>query len=795
MAQWIETLEPYVKVQEQIHTATLNPVAGEDLIIGCVLIADAGPAVPTLISGQGQFLSTFGSQDITQDYLDSLNKLYKGDDNTLAATMWANAYRLAGSNALLVVRATKAKDLYFAKPLQKGDQNTYVLRDGELLKYIPSGFKMVLDVNKDDATHDQDGWSINISGVGIFGNRTTDNGPQYDYYVDNLVDLVAQLNETTKFFASTYSFYADANSTEALDVTVDSPLSEKQQAISVKFDEVFLGYRVLDTSDDRCRTGLQYIITATKEANLDPQTGSFPTQDIIDLNGTAFSGFDAAEYYAINRYNSATPLMVRIRRFNHDAVVSKELSDTEVSSLTANGESPYVVLTNVLDTFTNKGTQEPAKSVTDRDFYEVAVWDPSISNEVSFFNIGKITGRGDMETSELNDLIQMIQVNLPDDMSELGLNYYGYPADDVYESYEWQEVTEVPEGVTPAEVDVLPEVSADLVGQYKKVVSTNKIYVCIDTSTQNGENQLWADLTIDPTQFSILSVSDTDLKKALDEISLQEAYVVEGICDLGNTELSFQNYMANMAVNDNYFYPISTVNSTNYMTIGNSITKIPQDSYKLYASAPWDIDTGTLGWKYYASPAVIYWESVARNRRNNEEFASVLGSRYGVSQYSRPVVEFNRKSRQLLLSKKVNTVKWDVSNQTWEMNDSVTKTTALGDSIVNEDGNSRLVIRISKAMPVLLRQFIGRKINEKLCEDVYTAIDYWFKTVILPMGITVAQYQIFTPLITKLAQQQKIQVTINIMPQRSLKFITVYNDVYDLGSDLSVDAHNLTGEG
>ena len=52
MAQWIETLEPYIKVQEQVHTATLNPVAGEDLIIGCVLIADAGPSVPTLISGQ-----------------------------------------------------------------------------------------------------------------------------------------------------------------------------------------------------------------------------------------------------------------------------------------------------------------------------------------------------------------------------------------------------------------------------------------------------------------------------------------------------------------------------------------------------------------------------------------------------------------------------------------------------------------------------------------------------------------------------------------------------------------------
>lgn len=35
-----------------------------------------------------------------------------------------------------------------------------------------------------------------------------------------------------------------------------------------------------------------------------------------------------------------------------------------------------------------------------------------------------------MEVSELNELLSMIQLQLPDDMRELGLNYYGYGADD-----------------------------------------------------------------------------------------------------------------------------------------------------------------------------------------------------------------------------------------------------------------------------------------------------------------------------------------------------------------------------
>ena len=769
MAQWIETLEPYIKVQEQVHTATLNPVAGEDLIIGCVLIADAGPSVPTLISGQGQFLSTYSSQDITQEYLESLNNLYIGDDAKLASTMWANAYRLAGSNTLLVMRASKAKDIFFSKPLQKGDLNTYILRDGSLLKYIQGGFKLV-------------------NGVGILGNRTSDEGPMYDYYVDNLVDLVDQMNETAKFFSPNYTFYADANGTQVLNIDSDSSLEKKKEAVAVGFDEVYLGELILDTSDDRCDDGLKYIIACDRNATI--VDGHL--QNIIDLNGTAFSGFTAAEYYAINRYNSATTLRVRIRRFNHDAVVTKELSDSEVSSLTLERPSPYVVLTSVLDTFTNKGTQEPAPSVLERDFYEVAVWDPSISTEVSFFNIGKLTGRGDIEESELNDLIKMIQVQLPDDMRDLGLNYYGYDADDTYTQYSWVE-TEAQAGTTPTVVDQLPEANSSNVGTYYQVGDV--VYTCVPNSIVNGETQIYADLTIDPTRYAILSVSDTDLKKALDEIVLDEVYTTEGLCDLGNTELSFQNYMANIAINENYFYPISTVNSTNYMTIGNSITKIPQDSYKLYAAAPWDIDTGTLGWKYYASPAVIYWEAVARNRRNNEEFASIFGSRYGIAQYSRPVVEFNRKSRQLLLSKKVNTVKWDVAAQTWEFNDSVTKTVALGDSIVNEDGNSRLAIRIGKAMPNLLRQFIGRKINEKLCEDIYGTIDYWFKTTILPMGITVSGYQIFVPYIEANARKNKQQVTINVAFGRSLKYVTVFEDLYDVGADLSTDAHNLTGEG
>lgn len=846
MAQWTQTLEPYIRVHETVKTLGLNPTAGESLIIGVTLISDAGPATPTLISGQKEFLRTYTSQDLSKEYIESLNNLYTGDDKTLASTMWANAYRLAGSNTLLVTRASKAEGMYFAKPLVKGDQNTYILKDGALLKQV-SPFKIVLDSNLDDANHSSDGWNINISGVGIFGNRTTDDGAQYDYYVNSLPELVEQLNETSKFFSPDYHFFSDEKCENEVIVDMDDYAS-KQSVIAVRFDEVYLGFEILDktdirteklvpASDDEYSEEDTPIVPPTPdEPTPDEPTPDDPTEPIdggddsgdtepivepteddsndedipvipnnegflyliiaepdwtsdnidqktIDLNDTAYSGFEAAEYYATNVYNSATDLKVRIRRFNHDAVMTKELAASEIAALTENGKSPYVVLTSVLDTFTKNGSEEPKENITSRDFYEVAVWDPSTSNTTSFFNIGSLLGRGDMEASELNSLLSMIQVNLPDDMHDLGLNYYGYKTDDkIWKLMEGDDIEPTIEGTFTSVSELYELTNVPDLSIAKVINSEGEFFYKYQ---DNGETQFWCDLTIDPTEYKILSVSDSDLKKALDLIALDEVYTTEGLSDLGNTELSFQNYMANMAINDNYFYPISTVNSTNYMTIGNSATKLSQDSYKLYMSAPWDIDTGTLGWKFYASPSVLYWEAVARNRRNNNEFGSLFGQNYGIVQYQRPVTEFNKKTRQLLLSKRVNTAMWNIATQAWNMNDCYTKQNE--NTIMSEDGNSRLMLRISKAMPTVLRQFIGRKITEKLCDEVKSVIDYFFRTVIIPMNVTVDAYQIFCNYDEILARQNKIKVVINCRYARSLKFIEVYNNAFDVGMDINYE--------
>ena len=847
MAQWKETLEPYVKVHEKVKTAPLNPRAGEDLIIGCVIISDAGPSLPTLITSQSEFISTYASRDLTKDYIKSLNELYNNDSgiSDMAETMWLNGYRLAGSNSLLVVRASKMKDTYFAKPLVKDDNSIYLLRDGQLLKQVchKSGqhVKVVVDVAKDGSQHNTDGWSININGVGIIGNRTTDDGAQYDYYVKNLQQLVDYLNDTSKFFSPNYVLYEDDRmTTEAVD---------PDAATCVVFNELYLGADIIDTSDPRCPEGLSYVITCQED-----WTAVNPNQHVIDLNSSTFSHFEDVPFYATNVYNSSTDLKVRIRRFNHDAVITKELSANDAFQ---GGNSPYTVLGSVLDTFTNNGTftkngrPVPSEEILYRDFYEIAVLDPSVSGEPVYFNLGNILGRGDMTVSEMNGLLKMVSLQLPDDMGDLGLGYYGYlPASQqsawvttnkedltaseisgaiqkefksgldevetvagtvvcvgkktpkyykyVAASTEWQEITDAEELAAIEESDISFEESSLAILQAHVKKPENDEIACIGESIEGtyykyrtgitlndvDPEELWVNLSIDPTKYDILDVSDTDILKAFDQIQLDEVYVTEGLTDLGCTSPMVQSYMANMAISEdgNYFYPVSTVNSTNYLAIANSINRISQDSYKLYASAPWDIDTGTVGWKYYASPGVLYWEAVSRNRSLGREFAPVLGQSNGIVQYQRPVTEFNKKTRQLLLSKRINTVLWNTQTQAWNMNDNYCKTNET--HILNDDGNSRLCIRISKAMPILLRQFIGRRINPILWADAKAVIEFWMNTTILPLSYGIDAYRVTideTNNPVEIQRRNQMVVLLEVRYQRALKYIDVYNNAFDIG--------------
>lgn len=329
----------------------------------------------------------------------------------------------------------------------------------------------------------------------------------------------------------------------------------------------------------------------------------------------------------------------------------------------------------------------------------------------------------------------------------------------------------------------------ELYGDVVQIVCPKGLDSLTFPTTSAGESAIYIDLKI-PSTSNLLATSERDYQKAWDLIVTDERYVVEGFCDLGECDTAHQNYIAAAARSLNAFYPISPCRSTNYMVIANHFSKITggANDMVLYQLAPWDLDDGTLGFEFPVCPGVMFWEAVSRNKANNNEFAAVMGEIRGVVYPVHLATEFNRKERQMLLTKRVNTIFNDVALNSIYVNDIYTK--QANKDIMQEENNVRLKIRISRAMPVLLSQFRGRQSNVKTWNDVISVIDYWFKSTILPMNYSISDYLIICDETTNTPEVQranKLVVRVMVRYYNSVKYVECYHDAYPIGVDFLSD--------
>jgi hypothetical protein len=312
--------------------------------------------------------------------------------------------------------------------------------------------------------------------------------------------------------------------------------------------------------------------------------------------------------------------------------------------------------------------------------------------------------------------------------------------------------------------------------------------------TANGNDEINLNLSVKRTNpvtgevlTTILDVSDNDLMQAWDRIEEDERYIVEGMTDLGNTYSILQNYMANIAVNSNYFYAVSTINSVNYMTIANKKQKITKDTSKLYFLSPWDYDDGTVGYLFNASPSVLYWECISRNKANNNWFAPAFGQTTGIVTPVHLTTDFKKSERQLLLTKKINTVFHDVNIDRIYINDSYTAQS--DDNIRKEENIERSIIHISKNVPVLLRQFRGKINSQKTRKSVEDIVNYWFRThMIRVSGDLIDDWLVVVDDVESLntpeeQRQNKLNVLIQVRYLNSIKYVTVFNQSFPIGME------------
>ena len=145
---------------------------------------------------------------------------------------------------------------------------------------------------------------------------------------------------------------------------------------------------------------------------------------------------------------------------------------------------------------------------------------------------------------------------------------------------------------------------------------------------------------------------------------------------------------------------------------------------------------------------------------------------------------FKKSERQLLLTKKINTIGYDNYLGIYHFNDNYTFTEE--SFVMSEECNSRLQIRISKAMPLLLNQFKGRQNTAKTWKEIRDVVNYWFNNTILRYNYTVAEYRVICDETNNTAEsirQNKVFVKVQVRFNSSIKYITVYNDAYPIGVD------------
>jgi hypothetical protein len=98
---------------------------------------------------------------------------------------------------------------------------------------------------------------------------------------------------------------------------------------------------------------------------------------------------------------------------------------------------------------------------------------------------------------------------------------------------------------------------------------------------------------------------------------------------------------------------------------------------------------------------------------------------------------------------------------------------------MSEENNVRLQIRISKAMPLILKQFVGRQNNAKTALEAESIINSWFRTTIVPMRYKCSDWKIQVADVTDFSTNT-MTVKIQVKFFNSIKYVEVYNEALPL---------------
>lgn len=699
MANWKETKEPYAQVNESIKKVSYPAAVGGDLIIGGAIVADAGDTEPILITDRSEILSNF-----TTD-----GKLTSKSHISLK-----NAYRLAGSNQLLLCRACSMGDSKFVQDINSPNMegvvaktpNHILMKDGMGLEKLssPITIKYALTGSEKEsffgianmrAVLNEEGkvtsyvmrkvpqFGVDVLSVGTIGNSN-----EYSVTVNSLEALVNSLDETPYFKVTNIKETTTEKAVPEI-TTPDDPENEADRTAFANY------YHDVYGTQSYSIYGFMYPDDEATKVLSNPVR--------LDIQGVKeIKSEDRVESYLQNNYSTAGKLDVSI---------------TPGFTVVDDGENHFYY-TIVIKNATEDGGE-----------YLVSDDPRTGDGEISLEDFNELNGRVTIVADSLDKIFKV----------------------DTYD---------------------IDEANSD--GLFDEKMRSYKLAI---------------------TDEELLKVGEEDLNKALNKLINDERYIVEGLCDFGITNsdevIGTNGYQSTMAsrtaliedepLNSNYFYVPSGTKSTNYLVIANNASLIPASHNVMYL-APWDKDSGTLGFEFDVSPSVLYWEGVARNKGVNNEFAAMFGQTNGIVSPVKLAKKFGKKERQMLLGKRVNTIFEDVAQGATYINDDVVSYKT--DDILNSENNVRLKIRINKSIPQILSKFKGEPSNYRTWKEAREAVEYWFKSTVMTWNYTISEYKVVCDSTNNTAEtirQHKLVMRVMVRYERSTKYIIVYSDAYDLG--------------
>lgn len=699
MANWKETKEPYVQVNESIKKVSYPAAVGGDLIIGGAIVADAGDTEPILITDRSEILSNF-----TTD-----GKLTSKSHISLK-----NAYRMAGSNQLLLCRACSMGDSKFVQDINSPNMegvvaktpNHILMKDGMgleklsspiTIKYALTGpekesffgiANMRAVLNEEGKVTSYVMRKVPQFGVDVLSVGTIGNSNEYSVTVNSLEALVNSLDETPYFKVTNIKETTTEKAVPEI-TTPDDPENEADRTAFANY------YHDVYGTQSYSIYGFMYPDDEATKVLSNPVR--------LDIQGVKeIKSEDRVESYLQNNYSTAGKLDVSI---------------TPGFTVVDDGENHF--------------------------YYTIVIKNATEDGGEYLVSDDPRTGDGEISLEDFNEL-------------NGGVTIVADSLDKIFK-------------VDTYDID---EANSD--GLFDEKMRSYKLAI---------------------TDEELLKVGEEDLNKALNKLINDERYIVEGLCDFGITNsdevIGDNGYQSTMAsrtaliedepLNSNYFYVPSGTKSTSYLVIANNASLIPASHNVMYL-APWDKDSGTLGFEFDVSPSVLYWEGVARNKGVNNEFAAMFGQTNGIVSPVKLAKKFGKKERQMLLAKRVNTIFEDVAQGATYINDNVVSYKT--DDILNSENNVRLKIRINKSIPQILSKFKGEPSNYRTWKEAREAVEYWFKSTVMTWNYTISEYKVVCDSTNNTAEtirQHKLVMRVMVRYERSTKYIIVYSDAYDLG--------------